>query len=262
MLRFIIAFISTFSVASAALAWGQTGHRVTGEIAQSYLSDEARAQIVKILGTESLAEASTWADFMRSSTEPYWKNTAGPFHYVTVPVGKTYEQVGAPEEGDAKTALAGFAKTLKDPKASAEEKALALRFTIHIIGDLHQPLHAGNGTDRGGNRFNVVFFNQVSNLHSVWDSGMIDREGLSFLEKSGWLKSKITAQQASLWAEVDPLVWIAESTAIRDTIYPQNPFISWDYPFAHMATVNTRLSQAGIRLATYLNALYEAPATK
>ena len=89
---------------------------------------------------------------MRSNPEHFWQEVAGPFHYVTIPEGKTYAEVGAPDEGDSVTALAQFRKVLLDPKASREQKQLALRFTVHIIGDLHQPLHAGNGTDRGGQR--------------------------------------------------------------------------------------------------------------
>lgn len=83
--------------------------------------------------------------------------TAGPRHYVSVPEGKTYVEVGAPDEGDAVTALEQFTNTLKDPSATTDEKRLALQFIVHIIGDLHQPLHAGNGTDRGGNDVKVRF---------------------------------------------------------------------------------------------------------
>lgn len=261
MLRsgYILAVLVTAmaSAASPAFAWGQTGHRVTGELAEQYLSKKARRAVHEILGEESLAEASTWADFMRASDEPFWQQEAPPYHYVTVPAGKSYADVGAPPEGDAITALAKFASVLKDSSATRDEKALALRFTIHIIGDLHQPLHAGNGADRGGNDFKVVFYGEPSNLHSVWDSGLIDREALSFSEWALWLGPKISKRDVAAWSSADPEVWVAESVALRDTIYPTSANLSWGYGFEHIDAVRLRLSQGGVRVAAYLNALFE-----
>lgn len=254
MFRILAACLTLAAlVPDAALAWGQTGHRVTGLLAERYLSASAAREVKAILGPESLAEATTWADFMRASPEPFWQKEASPWHYVTVPKGKTYSDVGAPPEGDAVVALARFRKTLRDPKATREEKALALRFAVHVIGDLQQPLHAGNGEDRGGNDVKVTWYGQPSNLHSVWDSGMIDREGLSFTEMAAWIGAKLTSREAKAWANPDPAVWIAESAAIRDTIYPSSPDLSWDYSFQHIATVRERLATGGVRIAAWLN---------
>ncbi|AXR08145.1 S1/P1 Nuclease [Salinimonas sediminis] len=243
-----------------ALGWGQTGHRVTGAIAQRYLSPNAASAIAELLPNETLAEASTYADEMRSNPAPYWQKTSPPFHYVTVPKGKHYHQVGAPEEGDAVTALAAFTDTLKSPQASRQDKQLALRFVVHIIGDLHQPLHAGNGTDRGGNDLKVRFFWEDSNLHRVWDSQMLAQRELSFTEWTDWLDAKITADQISQWSSTDPQTWIAESTKLRDKVYPEDANdMSYDYLYAHLPQAKTRLQQAGIRLAQYLNSVF-APA--
>jgi hypothetical protein len=252
----LIASLLGLGLSSYAHAWGQTGHRVTGKIAEYYLSDEAKAAVGRILPNESLAEASTYPDEMRSNPDHYWQKIAGPFHYVTVPVGKNYVEVGAPEQGDSYTALAEFTKTLKDPDASQADKQLALRFAVHIIGDLHQPLHAGNGTDRGGNDVKVEFFWEESNLHRVWDSGLIDRRDLSFTEWSEWLNNKISKQQAQEWMTTDPLVYIEESTRIRDEIYPNGEKLSWDYLYNHIPTVKLRLQQGGVRIAAYLNSVF------
>lgn len=257
MFRIFLVIIFSITFVSPAFAWGQTGHRITGEIAEPYLSDNARAQIQKILGDESMAEVSNWPDYMRSSDEHFWQKQAGAFHYVTVPPGKTYSEVGAPKRGDAFTALQRFKKVLQDPTASADEKALALRFIIHLIGDLHQPLHVGNGKDRGGNQFSVVFFDKPTNLHRVWDAGIIDHEQLSFLEKTKWLSQKITPQDVANWWHPDPLVWIAESATLRDTIYPEQQILSWGYVFDHISNVDLRLSQAGVRIAAYLNDVFD-----
>ena len=123
------------------LAFGQTGHRVTGQIAEQYLTDKARAEIKKILGNETLAEISTYFDVQRANQSEFWQKTANPWHYMTVPDGETYHDGMAPEEGDAITAIRMYTKQLKDPKSSMEHKALALKFLVHTIADLHQPLH-------------------------------------------------------------------------------------------------------------------------
>ena len=241
--------------ASSAHAWGATGHRITGTIADKYLSGVARARIQQILGSESLAEASTWADDMRSHPSPFWQTTANPWHYVTTPAGRAYVEANAPPEGDAATALRRFAQTLRNPAASIEEKQLALRFTVHLIGDLHQPLHAGRGDDRGGNEVRVTFFGNETNLHSVWDSGLVERQQLSFSEYAAWLDRRITPENVIAWSDPKPPVWIAESTAIRDQIYPASPQLSYQYMFEHKPKVDQRLQQAGVRIAAYLNDL-------
>lgn len=251
-----LAFLILLSVSLNASGWGQTAHRVTGAIAEQYLSDEARAAIQKILPNESLAEAATWADEMRSDPRVFWQKTASPWHYVTVPSGKTYAEIGAPKQGDAVTALAGFRETLLDPEARMVDKQLALRFIVHLVGDLHQPLHSGNGTDRGGNDLKVTFMGNSSNLHRVWDSDLVGRQNLSYSEWVSWLNAKIRQSDVDSWSVTNPQVWIAESVEIREIIYPVTRTISWDYIHNNMPIVRKRLQQAGIRLAAFLNEIF------
>ncbi|MEM9420909.1 MAG: S1/P1 nuclease [Pseudomonadota bacterium] len=243
---------------TSALAWGKTGHRVTGQIADEYLSRKARREITKILGVEDLAEASTWPDFMRSNPDKFWQSDAGPWHYVTVPEGKSYSDSIAPDQGDAVTALNKFRDMLEDQSSTVEDKQLALRFIVHLIGDLHQPLHAGNGIDRGGNDVRVIFFSIPMNLHLVWDEGIIDEHQLSYTEMSDWLLRRITKKKAQEWADTDPTVWIEESIALREGVYPKDSaLLQWGYYYEHRDTVRTRLSQAGVRIAAYLNEVFD-----
>ncbi|RDV25680.1 S1/P1 Nuclease [Alteromonas aestuariivivens] len=252
-----MTILTCLVISLPSLAWGPTGHRVSGAIAEQYLSPQAKMAISELLPNESLAEASTYADEMRSDPSVFWQKTASPYHYVTVPQGKTYAQVGAPEQGDAVFALNQFTAIVKDPSASREQKQLALRFIVHIIGDLHQPLHAGNGSDRGGNDVKVRFFWQDSNLHRVWDSQLIDHRQLSYTEWTDWLAGKITPEQARAWQVTDPEVWIAESTRLRDGLYPQDANnMAYDYVYEHIDSVKLRLQQAGVRLAAYLNEVF------
>jgi hypothetical protein len=256
MQKFIIGLLAA-SFSLNVFAWGQIGHRITGAIAQEHLTPQANAAINALLPNEDLAEASTYPDEMRSNPADFWQKTAGPFHYVTIPKGKTYAEVGAPEDGDGVTALSMYRAVLKDTKASREDKQLALRFIVHIIGDLHQPLHAGNGTDRGGNDFKVNFFWHDSNLHRVWDSELLDQRQLSYTEWTQRLDRKISEQDISDWNDVNPQTWIAESVKIRDEIYPTETEISWNYLYNHLPQAEERLKMAGIRIATYLNDIYK-----
>lgn len=252
------AAAALLALPSPAHAWGKTGHRVVGAIAEPLLTPAARASVRRILGVETMAEASNWPDFMRADPAPYWQRQSTPWHYVTVPRGRRYAQVTPPPEGDAVTALTRFSAVAKDKRAPLAERQAALRFVIHIVGDLHQPLHAGNGSDKGGNEVPVTFFGRATNLHSVWDSGLIDDEQLSYSELADWLGARITPAQRRAWASTDPTVWITESAALRDQIYPDDPALSYAYVYQNKARVEQRLEMGGVRLASYLNRLFPA----
>lgn len=246
-----------FLLCTPAQAWGPVGHRITGAIADENLSGVARAHVRLFLGAEDLAEAATWPDDMKSDPAEYWQKKAGPWHYVTVRQGDSYQSKDAPPEGDAMSALDGFTATLRNPKSSIEDKRLALRFIVHIIGDLHQPLHAGGGDDRGGNDVKVTWFGRATNLHSVWDSAMIEQRALSYSEYAQWLSRSISSEQVIDWSDPTPSVWIAESIALRKTIYPADPSISWDYAYKHRSEMDDRLKRGGVRIAAYLNWVFE-----
>lgn len=257
-MRYVVLAISALlALPSPAHAWGKTGHRVVGAIADPLLTPAARAGVRSILSVETMAEASNWPDFMRADPASYWQRQSTPWHYVTVLKGKGYADVTPPPEGDAVTALRRFSAIVRDTSAPLAERQAALRFVIHIIGDLHQPLHAGNGTDKGGNEVPVTFFGRPTNLHSVWDSGLIDDEQLSYSEMAAWLAARITPADRRAWASTDPAVWIAESSAMRDQIYPADPALSYAYVYQNKARVEQRLEMGGVRLADYLNGLFQ-----
>jgi hypothetical protein len=252
----LIIGVVTAAMSFQVLSWGQVGHRVTGAIAEQYLTPEAQLAISQLLINEDLAEASTYADEMRSNPSKFWQKTANPWHYVNVFDGKTYSDVSPPPEGNAVTALEMFSKQLKSTQSSFIEKQLALRFIVHIIGDLHQPFHAGNGKDKGGNDVKLKFFWEDSNLHRVWDSGLIDRQKLSYTEWTQILSRKISEQQAKQWMQTDPQLWIAESAEIRSNVYPDSDKLSWDYQYQNLPIVKKRLQMGGVRIAAYLNTLF------
>ena len=273
-MRFIaIAALAVALVPTPAFAWGKTGHRVVAAIADTQLSGLARAHVEEILGPgESLDEAANWPDEMRSAPGDFWQKTATPWHYVTLD-GIIYDH--APSEGDALDALTRFSKTLQDPSASRAHKQLALRFVVHLVGDLHQPLHNGKCCDKGGNDVKVTWFGKPTNLHAVWDSQIVDEEQLSFTELAAKLDRHISSDDVIKWWDINPRDWVSESAEIRDTLYPPPakpkkgqkvkkgqpllPDLSYGYVFKFTPVMERRLSQGGVRLAAYLNALFAEP---
>lgn len=260
---------------SPALAWGKTGHRVVAAIADTQLSGLARAHIREILGgAESLDEAATWPDDMRSAPGAFWQKTATPWHYVTLN-GIIYDH--APSEGDALEALAHFRSVLQDPNSSLADKQLALRFVVHLVGDLHQPLHVGKCCDRGGNEVKVSWFGKPANLHSVWDSTIVDDEQLSYSELAAKLVRHTSDADVVNWWDINPRDWVSESAQYRERIYANIPAaklpkgkklkkgeqplpdLSYDYVYKFTPLMEQRLQQAGVRLAAYLNDIFAHP---
>jgi hypothetical protein len=268
-----IAALAVALCPTPVFAWGKTGHRVVAAIADTQLSGLARAHVEEILGPgESLDEAANWPDEMRSAPGDFWQKTATPWHYVTLN-GIIYDH--APSEGDALDALTRFSKTLQDPNARREDKQLALRFVVHLVGDLHQPLHVGKCCDKGGNDVKVSFFGKPTNLHALWDSQLVDEEQLSFTEMAAKLERHISNDDVIKWWDINPRDWMSESAEIRDTLYPPPakpkkgqkvekgqpplPDLSYGYVFKFTPVMERRLSQGGVRLAAYLNAIFAEP---
>ena len=257
--------IAASLAATPASAWGPIGHRVSADLAERNINGQTRAEIELILGEEGLEEAATWPDDQRSNPGAFWQETAAPFHYVTLPTGRTVDMLEHPPEGDAITALAQFTGVLRDPTASQEDKALALRFVVHIVGDLHMPLHVGKEGDRGGNDFKVLWFEAPTNLHWVWDEGMILRQQLSWSEYAERLSRRTAPGDVIAWWDADPVTWMTESVELRDRLYPatgvelgqateERPVtLSWQYQYDWIPSVEQRLQQSGVRLAAYLD---------
>jgi len=256
-MRFIILAVLAAFLSVSAAAYGPTGHRVVAELAYRHLTPEAKAAVEAILGDEFMAEASTWPDEMRSSPDPFFGRTAAPFHYINLPDGVTYEESQKNPAGDAVTALKDFAAKVKDTSMSQEERALALRYIIHIVGDLHQPLHAGRAEDWGGNRIDVVWFEEMTNLHMVWDERLIQHKRLSYTEWTEFLDRKIKPEHIAEWQKAAPTDWVAELISYRGDIYEHgHGILSWDYVYKYTPLIKSQLSKGGIRLAGYLNALF------
>ena len=257
-MRFLVILIGLMGLcAPSVAAYGPTGHRVVAELAYKHLTPEARQAIDAILGDEFIAEAATMPDEMRSNPDDFWKIEANVYHYINVPPGQTYEESEKNPAGDALTALSKFTAVLKNPSSSAEEKKRAIWFVVHIIGDLHQPMHVGHPGDRGGNWVELVFMEELTNLHRLWDEHLIDHRDLSFSEWTRFLDKKIKPEMISQWQTAKPIDWVHEGLVMRDDIYANSHgILSWDYVYKYMPLIKSQLSKGGVRLAGYLNAVF------
>jgi hypothetical protein len=235
-----------------ALAWGPTGHRAVGRIAERHLTPQAARAVAELLAPETLAFVGTWADEIRP--EPEWAK-GDPWHWVTVPDGQAYETTQKNPGGDVLEAIGRFEKTLADRNAPRIERTQAIKWLAHLIGDLHQPLHVGRGDDRGGNETVVLWFGEPTNLHSVWDGRIIEQSELSFTELAE-LVDHATPEQVREWQRGGPLEWATESQRLREQVYTLGDRrLSYKYVHDQWPTVQRRILQAGLRLADRLNRL-------
>ncbi|UTA48526.1 S1/P1 nuclease [Simiduia sp. 21SJ11W-1] len=241
-----------------AQALGKTGHRVVAELAENHLTAEAKAAVHAITGGKPLASIANWPDFIRS--DPAWDHAA-PWHYVSVEDDETVTSYKPSKKGDILQALARFEQVLRNPNAGAKAHWEALAFYTHLVGDIHQPLHVGRAADWGGNKIELTWLGEPSNLHAVWDSGLIDHEQLSYTEYVAFL-SFLSAPTIAEWQGASYLDWARESKALRPGVYQfgkqegRNLALGWEYNFHHKPTINERMQQAGIRLAGKLNDIF------
>ncbi|MFT4661089.1 MAG: hypothetical protein ACI8XB_001360 [Patiriisocius sp.] len=254
VLPLLIAFL--VSTPTDIFPWGQTGHRAIGKIAENHLTPITRANLERLMGYESLGQSGTWMDEVRSdSTYNFMKD----WHWVTIPDSCTYEACDKNPHGDAIATIERIISELETRRdLSLSEEHNYIRILCHLVADIHQPLHVGNGTDRGGNDVKVTWFwDEETNLHRVWDSHMIDQKKLSFTELAEFADHS-TFRQRQDWQNQGVRVWARESKALRDEIYdlPEDKMLSYKYLYRHWPTVKDRLMLAGIRLAGILNKIY------
>lgn len=251
----ICLVLMSFNSTREDFRWGQTGHRTVGHIADGMLSKRAQKNVKRVLGHETLAEVSTWMDEVRSDRDYDYAQT---WHYTTIPDGETYETAEKQENGDVIWAIEKIITELKAGNLSAEDEATNLKFLVHLVGDIHQPLHVGNGKDRGGNDEKVQWFGANTNLHSVWDSRMIDGKQFSYTELADKINhaSKVKIKE---WQAASVRDWAVESMELRTQVYdvPENGRLSYNYSYENFDLVEQRLLQAGIRLADVINEIYK-----
>lgn len=256
------AFISIFFyLPSQTNAWGVLGHRIVGQIAESYLTPNAKKEIQKILGTESVGMAANWADFIKSdSTMSY----LSPWHYVDVRGGLSHADfltyLKNDTAVDAYTKLNFLIKELKKKTLAKDEKAFYLKLLIHIVGDIHQPLHVGHPEDKGGNDIKVTWLGSATNLHSVWDSRLIDFQQLSYTEYTDAINHTTKAQRLA-WQKQPLTEWLYQTYQVADKVYKDikpDDKLGFVYNYKFIDILNRQLLIGGVHLAALLNEIFAA----
>jgi hypothetical protein len=256
-------FVIFVTIPIRAFAWGYDAHRIIAEIAEQFLQPRTAHQVRELLAIENvttLAEVSTWADEIR----PQHPETAH-WHFVNIPI---HASPGEPKEYDANrdcphgdcvvAKIEEFERVLSDRQKCDRERLEALKYLVHFVGDLHQPLHAANDHDRGGNDVTVTFMGLPTNLHAVWDSGII-APAVKGDERSYALQlvRQITPAKRRRWMRGDVIAWANEShrIAVR-TVYGRlrhSGVLPKSYEDSALSIANEQLERAGVRLAVVLN---------
>lgn len=270
--RFSVLLALVFPI--HAFAWGALGHRAVGHIAESKLNPQAKAAVQRLLGRESMSDAATWADELRSQTTYKQSNW---YHFEKISDGLTYidNLKALPEwqkkKGGIVSAILVANEVLRDVNAPNGEKAIALKFLIHFVGDIHQPLHSGRPEDKGGVTIDTDWFGTPMSLHKIWDSGMIYtghgslfRVGMAPKEQAlvyaQYLLGRINDSRVSFTPDIE--VWLNESIAMRGPVYEltyqNNPAA---YQTTHLPMVDSRIYTAGTRLADLLNRIFSGAST-
>lgn len=250
-----LLFILPFS----SRAWGTLGHRITGQIAETYLTPSAKRAIRQLLGHESLAMASNWADFIRSDSS---YNFLSSWHYINMPAGLSpagfHDFLTNDTSTDLYTRLNFVVSQLRIRSLDKAKKTFYLKLLIHLAGDAHQPMHASHAEDNGGNKFRVQWFGAPTNMHRLWDEDLINFQQLSYTEYAQAINYPAPAQ-IKQWQQQPIGDWIHESYDLAEAFYAEvkpDDKLGYPYNFHHLAILNERLLKGGIRLAGLLNSIF------
>jgi len=243
-------------------AWGRIGHRVVARTAEERLNPRARAAVAGLLGPGTrLADVALWADEQREI-----RGTGG-WHSVDVPLSESrYDPRYCSPRGCVVSKIEEFRRVLLTPGAGKAEKQSALKFLVHLIADLHQPLHVGDNDDRGGNLLQVRFFDEGSNLHRVWDYQIIERhtenEQVWMWDMTFLANPRMVAE----WSKGTPEEWATESLNLAKAAHRLPGSQAWvkpgtrlgaDYCRAALPVIQKQLAKAAIRTAWVLNQIFQ-----
>ena len=242
----------------SAFGWGQKGHDVTVFIAENNLTPKALEEITDLLDGKSMVYWANWLDNASHTPEYAYSKT---WHYKNIDDGIEYEEAPLHPDGDVIRAIYSQVDILQDSTANREDKQLAMKILVHLMGDLHQPMHMGHATDLGGNRWIVNYFGRDSNLHSIWDSSVPESaHKWTYTEWDSQINRATPQQKAEILADGNPEKWGKETFEIAKSVYaltPEGTKISYDYVADWTPTIENQFLKGGLRLADILNDIFD-----
>ena len=250
----MILSASAFCSALMAFAWGQKGHDTVAYIAECHLTPEAKAAAEDLLDGKSIVYYANWLDNASHTPEYAYSKT---WHYKNIDADQTFRSAPVYHKGDIVTALDEQIALLGDTTKNKEERALALKMVVHLIGDIHQPMHLGHASDRGGNSWYVTYFKGKSNIHSVWDSKLPESaHKWSYTEWQRQIDRADEAQTREILSLDKPREWAEQTYEICREVYertPVNTNIEYNYIADWTPVVEQQFLRGGLRLAKVLN---------
>ncbi len=252
---FLLLFSVQFSFGNS-IFWSKTGHRVIGKVAQEELSGRARRAMDKLLDGQSIASISNFADEIKADRR---FREFSAWHYVNIPPDNDYSDIEPSKYGDLVVGIQKCIAMVKNDKNTKEDRVFYLKMLVHLIGDLHQPMHVGRVEDKGGNDIQVQWFGKGSNLHRVWDSNMINDYGMSYTELAISLP-ELDKKEKSAIQNGTVLDWVEESQEIANKLYESvevGEKLAYSYSYTWWGTVESQLQKGGLRLAKVLNELFK-----
>ncbi len=252
----LLAIFSFLLVPPSAWGWGREGHQIVATVAEDHLDETTKVMVQSLIGNNHLYSIASWADGVRRDRP----NTA-PWHYVDIPLGSTYDpnRDCPPMNSCVVLKITDFLKILTDKQASHDDRAEALKFVVHFVGDIHQPMHAV-GEAKGGNGVHVKFFDSdrcgsyECNLHGVWDSDLIEHTGLTREEYARHEEELIDTEKLEALAGGTPEQWADESLKLAQAAWVSDGTdLNEGYYEKQIKVVDKQLALAGLRLAKLLN---------
>jgi hypothetical protein len=242
---------------SQALAWGAAGHEIVAAIALRELTPAAREQAARLLGAPvMMVHDASWADEIRDA-----RPETGAWHYVDIPLwAGSYS--ASRDCGDGACVVAQIGddlRVLSDHRAPDAARAEALRFLVHFVADVHQPLHAEDNDDKGGNQVHLRLGRERASLHKLWDVDVVEPLGPDPDAVADSIERDLSPGQRKDWQSGTPARWANEAHAIaREHIYPplggaRDLRLPRDYAFGEAPLARILLAKAGVRLAWLLN---------
>lgn len=243
---------------SAMFGWGQKGHDTTVFIAENHLTEKTKNTIDSLLDGKSMVYYANWLDNASHTPEYAYSKT---WHYKNIDEGQSFEDAPLHHQGDIVRAIKTQAIVLNDPSSSKEEKQLALKMVVHLLGDIHQPMHLGRASDLGGNRHKVKYFGKDNNLHSVWDTSLPESaHKWSYTEWANQIDRTTPQEYVDIVSGGSPESWASETFDIAKKIYettPEGTSISYDYIAEWTPVIEQQFLRGGLRLADVLNSIFD-----
>ena len=251
-----LAFLMIFSTVEAKSPdWGATGHRTVGQIADKYLKGKTKRKIAELLDGQSLAMVSTFGDDIKSDKRYAEFYT---WHYINMPFDVDYQDSEKNPDGDLVSGIEKCQFVILDENSSEADKIFYLKLLVHLVGDLHQPMHVGRKEDKGGNTVQVQWFGNGTNLHSVWDSKMINQFGMSYTELAA-NAAEVTKDEVKEIQSGTLEDWVNDTHKFSVVVYEtatKGENLSYEYMYQNFGLTQSQLQKGGIRLAKLLNDLF------